>query len=171
MFAGLLDRPPAHKATKEPLFAEGSEDHVIIKHTFFSFSFVCLCFSYRVKRLAYRGYFWYQTLLDLITFECVDGISRCERSNESYCEVLFCEQYLQVIPEVVLQCFVRSISAALSGPGLSFREERELVSPAIEPSYFRDFFSSFISTLRQRKEINVLTKTDSQRLAGKLFVS
>ena len=85
----LLIRPPAHKVTKEPLFAEGSEDHVIIKHTSFSFSFVCLCFSYRVKRLAYRGYFWYQTLVDLITFECVDRILRCERSNESYCEVLF----------------------------------------------------------------------------------
>ena len=48
-----------------------------------------------------------------------------------------------MIPEVVLQCFVRSISAALWGPGLSFREERGLVSPAIEPSYFRDFFFQF----------------------------
>ena len=77
-----------------------------------------------------------------------------------------------MIPEVVWQCFVRSISAAPSRVQ-DFLFGRSAGSfPLVSRIAISEIlFSSFISTLRQSKAINVLTKTDSQRLAGTLFVS
>ena len=51
-----------------------------------------------------------------------------------------CKQYLQGMAEVVLRCFVGSISAALSGPGLSLRGERGLVSSDNRTQLFQSYF-------------------------------